>query len=84
MEVDALLYYQLSSATTYEKLTYTRFNILSIISALGGLMYTVKNIGNAINRKTADFSVDSTLLRKLYTVNKIEDPLFQKHDNEDK
>lgn len=41
-------------------------------------MYTLKNVGNALNRKGGDFAVDNLMMRKLYTVNKKEDPLYEK------
>jgi hypothetical protein len=40
-------------------------------------MYTLKNICNAFNRKFADFIIDNTMLKKLYSVNKRDDPLFE-------
>ena len=55
-----------------------RWDFFFLISNLGGLMYTLKNVGNALNRKGADFAADNTLMRKLYSVNKNEDPLYQK------
>jgi len=43
-------------APTYSKIVSTRVSFLSLLSAFGGLMYTIKNIGNAFNRKGADFA----------------------------
>lgn len=40
-------------------------------------MYTLKNVGNAFNRKGGDFAVDNLMLRKLYTVDKKDDPLYE-------
>jgi hypothetical protein len=51
--------------------------MLGLLSALGGIMYTLKNVGNAFNRKGGDFAVDNLMLRKLYTVDKKDDPLYE-------
>ena len=57
-----------------------RWDLLIVVGQLGGLMYTIKNIGNAINRKAAAFASDNTLMRLLYSVNKREDPLFTRRE----
>jgi len=53
---------------------------MTLLGALGGLLYTLKNVGNAFNRKGADFALDNLMMRKLYTVNKKEDPLYEKKE----
>jgi len=47
-----------------------------VLSALGGLMYTLRNVGNAMNRAGSNFSADLTLIRKLYTVNRVDDSMY--------
>jgi hypothetical protein len=49
-----------------------------LLSAFGGLTYTLKNIGNAMNKGGADFAVDNLLMRKLFTVYADDDPLYKK------
>lgn len=49
-----------------------------LLSTFGGLMYTLKNIGNAFNKKGADFALDNLMMRKLYSVNIKDDPLYSK------
>jgi hypothetical protein len=39
-------------------------------------MYTLKNIGNAFNKKGADFAVDNLMMRKLFTVKADDDALY--------
>ena len=43
-------------------------------------MYTLRQVCNAVNRKFADFIIDNTMMRKLYSVNKKDDPLFLKEE----
>lgn len=54
--LNANVIYEISISNTMTETTYTRFSILMTLSALGGLMYTLRNVGNAFNRKGADFS----------------------------
>jgi hypothetical protein len=30
--------------------TFTRANIMAILGSIGGFMYTIKNLGNAVNK----------------------------------
>jgi len=76
VDVDAFVIYQLTLDATKYKQTYSRITILELLSAFGGLMYTLKNVGNALNKKGSDFAVDNLMMRKLYTVNLEDDKLY--------
>lgn len=46
-------------------------------------MYTLRNVGNAINRSPSNFAIDNLLMRKLYSLDKKEDPFFTKKNFKD-
>ena len=56
---------------------------MTYLSGFGGLMYTIKNIGNAFNKKGADFAVDNDMMRQLYSVQTNDSEVFQ-HAKEEK
>lgn len=45
-------------------------------------MYTLRNVGNAANRAGSNFSADLTLIRKLYTVNRVDDVLYSSKEDD--
>lgn len=51
-----------------------------MLSTFGGLMYTLRNVGNACNRKPSNFAIENLLTRKLYSVNKHESPFYEKRN----
>lgn len=55
-------------SANYIQTINTRVSLLTLLGAFGGLMYTIKNIGNAFNRKSADFALDNDMMRRLYSV----------------
>jgi len=77
-DLETYVIYQMTLDASVYYVVYSRRTILTLLSAIGGLMYTLKNVGNAFNRKGGDFAVDNLMFRKLYTVNKKEDPLYEK------
>lgn len=59
---------KIAMSADYEQVVCTRVSLLAMLSTFGGLMYTIKNIGNACNKKGADFALDNDLMRRLYSV----------------
>lgn len=68
--------YQLSLSSTKTVSTYKRVTILTLLSTFGGLMYTLRNVGNGINKTPSTFNIENTLMRKLYSVAKSDDDMF--------
>ena len=71
--------FQLSQSSTVIVTTYTRQSLLTFLATLGGLMYTLRNVSNGINKKFSDFTIDNTMMRKLYSVRTADDPLFEQN-----
>jgi len=72
VDYEALIVFQLTLASTYEEVTYSRVTFFKLLSAFGGLMYTIRNVGNAFNRSPSTFAIENLLMRKLYSVNSSE------------
>ena len=50
--------------------TYDRVNVATLFAAFGGLTYTLRSIFNGINYVLSDFSVDKSMMRRLYAADK--------------
>lgn len=51
--------------------------MLDLVPILGGWLTIVVGLISKINDPLADFTMDNLMMRKLYSVNKSDDPLFQ-------
>lgn len=49
---------------------YVRVNFITLISALGGLMYTLRTISNNWVNKLSDYSIDEDMMKMLYATEK--------------
>ena len=68
--------FSLGMSSTGIRTVYTRDSLLTFLATLGGLMYTLRNVSNGLNKKFSDFTIDNTMMRKLYSVRKQDDELF--------
>jgi len=75
LNVDANIVYELSSENTLEQIEFFRLNLFYICAVLGGLTYNMRSCGNFMNR-ASNFAVDLTLIRKMFTVNRIDDSMY--------
>ena len=65
-------YYQVKFQPTnvVQTYQYLRTNLLSLLTGLGGLLYTLRSMSNGMVKKLSDFSVDNSMMRKLYSMDK--------------
>jgi hypothetical protein len=55
---------------TFYEFTYTRTNFISLVAAIGGLLYSLRSVSNGMVVKWTNYSIDNDMMRKLYSVNK--------------
>lgn len=55
---------------------FDRVSIITIIGNIGGLLFTSISLADALNTPFANYTKEVMMLRKLYSVNKNEDPIF--------
>lgn len=51
-----------------ENLVYTRVDLIGLLAAFGGLMYTCRHLGQKLTASAALFDFNSTISRKLYSI----------------
>lgn len=67
------MYFEFELGTTLFEENYIRLNFLSLIGGLGGLLYTLRSLSNGLVKKFSDFTIDLSMIKKLYTVDKTEE-----------
>ena len=50
-----------------------RKNVFALFGILGGIMYTMKNMGNGVNKTMNKIQVDNSMISKLYSVDRYVD-----------
>jgi len=66
----ALQAFEFYPSSTQMEYTYVRVNFITLISALGGLMYTLRTISNNWVNKLSDYSIDEDMMKMLYATEK--------------
>lgn len=67
------LVYEFAPANTIKVYDYVRVNIVALLTNLGGLLYTLRTICNGMVNWLSDFGVDNSLMKKLYSTEKVRD-----------
>ena len=62
--------YELIPTTTYIDYTYTRINFVKLIAEIGGILYMVRTICNGMVNWLSAFSIDNSMMRRLYSTDK--------------
>ena len=55
--------------------SYVRVNFITLLGALGGLMYTLRTISNNWVNKLSDYSIDEDLMKMLYATHRTENQI---------
>ena len=53
--------------------TYVRLNFFELLFGLGSILYTLRSISNGLVDKFSNFTVDHSMIQKLYTIDKTEE-----------
>lgn len=71
-EFDSQVYMSvwLAPKSVYTETTYQRYCVGYIFGAIGGLMYTLRNICNGAVRKLQNFGLDNSMIRRLYNIDR--------------
>lgn len=59
--------FQVSPAKTKIEYHYNRLNFLELLFGIGTILYTLRSISSGLVLRFQDFSIDHSMLRKLYS-----------------
>jgi hypothetical protein len=64
------MFFEFELGCTLIEETYIRLNFFELLFGLGSILYTLRSISNGLVNKFSDFTVDHSMIKKLYTVDK--------------
>ena len=67
------MFFEFELACTLIEENYIRLNFIELLFGLGSILYTLRTISNGLVNKFSDFTVDNSMIKKLYTVDKTEE-----------
>lgn len=67
------MFFEFELASTLIEENYIRLNFFELLFGLGSILYTLRSISNGLVNKFSDFTVDNSMIKKLYTVDKTEE-----------
>lgn len=70
---DIYMFFEFELGTTLIEENFMRINFLELLGGLGSILYTLRSISNGLVNKFSDFTVDLSMIKKLYTVDKTEE-----------
>lgn len=62
--------FEFSSSNTQISQNFDRLNYFELFGGIGSILYTLRSISNGIVHKFSDFTVDHSLIKKLYSVDR--------------
>ena len=70
MSPSFLLQYSFVQMNTQIIYSYLRFDFLIVLSTIGSILYTLKTLSGKVVSAVTDYSLDKSMMLKLYTIDK--------------